>query len=164
MNTDSLSRKDEVNASLPLCRLPMIWPSDSIEGATKLLHTPEQASSAMGLYINAILWSVREHQHQLPRRNLHFNLTVEQFTYLSNNIASSSKEVIIRIGKAWSTLKRLSVIWKPDISDNTKKSFFRTTAESVLLYGSSNKTLASQHEVTLNGNYTKMLRSILNVS
>jgi len=51
----------------------------------------------------------------------------KQFTYHGSNITSSSKKVHTCIGKVWSALKRLSVIWKSDISDNTKKGFFRTT-------------------------------------
>jgi len=80
--------------------------SNAIEGATKLLHALEQAASGIGLNINA-------------KKTKHINIncpgdiyttsglalnSVKQFTYLGSNIASSSKEVLIRIGKAWSVL------------------------------------------------------------
>ncbi|XP_071958788.1 uncharacterized protein [Antedon mediterranea] len=89
---------------------------------------------------------------------------VDQFTYLGSNIASTAKDVDIRISKAWSALKRLTVIWKSNISNNMKKNFFKTTVESVLLYGSSTWTLTKKLENTLNGTYTRMLRAVLNVS
>ena len=45
-----------------------------------------------------------------------------------------------------------------------KRNFFRATIESVLIYDSVSWTLTKSLEKRLNGNYTRMLRTILNRS
>ena len=45
-----------------------------------------------------------------------------------------------------------------------KRSFFQAAAVSILLYGCTTWTLTKQLEKKLDGNYTKMLRAILNKS
>ena len=107
--------------------------SDLFEGAIMLLHALEHAASKIGLYINVKKTECMNVNCQgaILTRTGNFLKTVMEFTYLGSNIASSSKDVNTRIGKAWLALKRLSVIWKSNISNNIKKSFFRTTVESV---------------------------------
>ena len=83
--------------------------------------------------------------------------------YLSSNIVSTEKAVLIRISKAWSALDRLQTIWKSTLPEQIKKDFFRAVVESVLLYGSSAWTLTKRLESKLNGTYTRMLRVILNI-
>ena len=48
------------------------------------------------------------------------------------------------------------------IPDNMKRNFFRATVESVLIYGFVSWTLTKSIEKRLNGNYTRMMRAILN--
>ena len=57
---------------------------------------------------------------------------------------------------------RLSVIWQSDLIDKIKRSFFQ--AVSILLYGCTTWTLTKHMEKKLDGNYTRMLRAILNMS
>ena len=45
-----------------------------------------------------------------------------------------------------------------------KRSFFQAAVVSILLYGCITKTLTEQLEKKLDGNYTRMLRAILNKS
>ena len=70
----------------------------------------------------------------------------------------------IRIGKAWAALSKMSTIWKSNLKRKLKISLFRTTVETVLLYGSSTWTLTKAIERKLDGAYTRMLREALNVS
>ena len=58
----------------------------------------------------------------------------------------------------------MNSIWTFRLPDNMKRNFFRATVESVLIYGSVSWTLTNSLEKRLNGNYTRMLRSILNRS
>ena len=58
---------------------------------------------------------------------------------------------------------RLSVIWKSDLVDKMKQ-FLQAAIVSILLYGCTTKTLTKWLEKKLDGNYTKMLRAILNRS
>ena len=51
-----------------------------------------------------------------------------------------------------------------DLTDKIKRSFFQAVAVSILLYGCSTWTLTKRKEKKLDGNYTRMLRAILNKS
>ena len=66
--------------------------------------------------------------------------------------------------KAWIAINRLSSIWKSDLTDKMKCSFFQVAIVSILLYGCTTWTLTKQLEKRLYGNYTRMLRAILNKS
>ena len=59
---------------------------------------------------------------------------------------------------------RLSIIWKSDLTDTMKHSFFQAAVTSILLYGCTTWTLTKRLEKKLDGNYTRMLRAILNKS
>ena len=56
----------------------------------------------------------------------------------------------------------LSVIWKSDLTDKMKRSFFQAVVVSILLYGCTTWTLTKCMEKKLDGNYTRMLWAILN--
>ena len=66
--------------------------------------------------------------------------------------------------KAWTAINRLSIIWKSDLTDKMKRSFFQATVASILLYICTTWTLTKRLEKKLDGNYTRMLRAILNKS
>ena len=59
---------------------------------------------------------------------------------------------------------RLSIIWKSDLTDKMKRSFFQAAVVSILLYGCTTWTLTKRLEKKLDGNYTRMLRAVLNKS
>ena len=59
---------------------------------------------------------------------------------------------------------RLSVIWKSDLTDKMKRSFFQAAVVSILLYGCSTWTLTKLMEKKVDGNDTRMPRAILNKS
>ena len=59
---------------------------------------------------------------------------------------------------------RLSIIWKSDLTDKIKRSFFQAEVASILLYGCTTWTLTKRLEKKRDGNYTQMLRAILNMS
>ena len=58
----------------------------------------------------------------------------------------------------------LSIIWKSDLTDIMKRRFFQAVVVSILLYGCTTWTLTKRLEKKLDGNYTRMLRAILNKS
>ena len=62
------------------------------------------------------------------------------------------------------TFNRLSIIWKSDLTDKMKRSFFQAAVTFILLYGCTTWTLTKRLEKKLDGNYTRMLRAILNKS
>ena len=89
---------------------------------------------------------------------------VDKFTYLGSNVASIEKDIDTRLTKAWTAINRLSITWKSDLTDKMKRSFFQAAVASILLYGWTTWTLTKRLEKKLDGNYTRMLRAILNKS
>ena len=61
-------------------------------------------------------------------------------------------------------IDRFSIIWKSNQTDKMKRSLFQAAVVSVLLYGCTTWTLTKRLEKKLDGNYTRMLRAILNKS
>ena len=89
---------------------------------------------------------------------------VDKFTYLGSSISSTKTDIIMRLAKAWTVINRLSVIWKSDLTDKIKCSFFQAAVVSILLYGCTTWTLTKHMEKKLDGNYTRMQWAILNKS
>ena len=58
----------------------------------------------------------------------------------------------------------MHLVWKSSLSRQLKIRFFRATVESVLLYGSETWTLTKALKKRLDGTYTRLLRTALNVS
>ena len=76
----------------------------------------------------------------------------------------SKRYIETRLVKAWTAINRLSIIWKSDLTDEMKCSFFQAAVTSILLYRCTTWTLKKRLEKKLDGNYTRMLRAILNKS
>ena len=89
---------------------------------------------------------------------------VDKFTYLGSNVSSTKKDIDTQLTKAWTAIDRLSIIWKSDLTNKMKRSFFQAAVVSILLYGCTTWTLTKRLEKKLDGNYTRMLRAILNKS
>ena len=98
---------------------------------------------------------------------------VDKFTYLGSSVASTEKDIDTRLMKAWTATNRLLIIWKSDLTDKMKRSFFQAVVASILLYGCTTCillygcttcTLTKRLEKKLDGNYTRMLWAILNKS
>ena len=66
--------------------------------------------------------------------------------------------------KVWTAINKLSMIWKSDLTDKMKRSFFRAAVVSILLYGYTTWTLTKRLGKKLDSNYTRMLPAILNKS
>ena len=134
--------------------------------AETLLHSLERAAADIGLYINA-------HKTEYMCYNQTGDICtldgtplklVGKFTYLGSSVASTEKDIDTRLTKAWTAINRLSIIWKSDLTDKRKRSFFQAAVTSILLYGCTTWTLTKRLEKKLDGNYTRMLRVILNKS
>ena len=84
--------------------------------------------------------------------------------YLRSSVSSTKTDIDTWLAKAWTAIDRLLVIWKSDLTDKMKHSFFQTAVVLILLYGCTTWTLTKRMEKTLDGNYTRMLRAELNKS
>ena len=89
---------------------------------------------------------------------------VDKFTYLGSSVSSTEKDIDTRLTKAWTTINRLSIIWKSDLTSKMKRSFFQAAVVSILLYGCTTWTPTKWLKKKLDGNYTRMLGAILNKS
>ena len=89
---------------------------------------------------------------------------VDKFTYLGSSVSSTEKDIDTRLTKAWTVINRLSIIWKSDLTDKMRSSFFQTAVVLILLYGCTTWMVTKRLEKKLDGNYTRMLWAILNKS
>ena len=87
---------------------------------------------------------------------------VEKFNDLGSSVSSTETDINTRLAKAWTANDNLSVIWKSDLTDKMKRSFFQAAVVSIL-YGCITWTLTKLIEKKLDGNYIRMLQAILSV-
>ena len=125
-----------------------------------LLHSLEQAAAGIGLHVNAhkteyMCFNQAGDISTLDGTSLKL---VDKFTYLGSSVSSTKKKT--------STQRhgQLSIIWKSDLTDKMKHSFFQAAVVSILLYGCTTWTLTKWLEKKIDGNYTRMLWAILNKS
>ena len=89
---------------------------------------------------------------------------MDKFTYLGSSVSSTKIDIDTQLTKALTAINRLLIIWKSDLTDKMKHSFFQAAIVSILQYGCTTWTLTKWLEKKLDGNYTRMLRAILNRS
>ena len=130
------------------------------------LHSLERAAAGIGLHVNAhktefMCFNQKGDISTLDETSLKL---VDKFTYLGSSVSSTEKDIDTRLTKAWAAIDRLSIIWKSNLTDKMKRSFLQAAVVSILLYGCTTWTLTKRLEKKLYGNYTRMLRAILNRS
>ena len=134
--------------------------------AETLLHSFERAATGISLHVNAhkteyMCFNQAGDIAKLDGTSLRL---VDKSTYLGSRVSSTEKDIDTRQTKAWTAIDQLSIIWKSDLTDKRKRLFFQAAVVSVLLYWYTTWTLTKQLEKKLDGNYTRMLRAILNKS
>ena len=134
--------------------------------AETLLHSLERATAGIGLHVNAHKSEYMCYNQAGDISTLHGTSLklVDKFTYLGSSVSSTEKDIDTRLTKAWTAIDKLSIIWKSDLTDKMNGSFFQAAVVSILLYGCTIWMLTKQLEKKLDGNYTRMLRAILNKS
>ena len=65
----------------------------------------------------------------------------------------------MQLMKAWTAIDRLSIIWKSDLTDKMKRTFFQAAVVSILLYGCTTWMLTKRLEKKLDANYTRITRT-----
>ena len=134
--------------------------------AETLLHSLERAAADIGLHVNAhkteyMCFNQTGDISTLDGTSLKL---VDKFPYLGSSVSSTEKDIDTRLTKAWTAIDKLSTIWKSDLTDKMKRSFFQAVVVSILLYGCTTWTLTKRLKKKLDGNYTRILRAILNKS
>ena len=125
-----------------------------------LLHSLERATAGIGLH-EYMYYNQTGDISTLDWASLKL---LDKFTYLGSSVSSTEKDIDMRLTKAWTAIDKLSIIWKSNLTDKMKRSFFQAALVSILLYGCTTWTLTKRLEKKLDGNYTRMLRAILNKS
>ena len=114
--------------------------------AETLLHSLERAAASIGLHVNA-------HKTEYMCYNQTGDIStlegtplklVDKFTYLGSSVESTEKGIETRLTKAWTAINRQSIIWKSDLTDKMKRSFFQAAVTSILLYGCTTWTLTKR--------------------
>ena len=134
--------------------------------AETLKHGLERATAGIGLHVNAhkteyICFNQTGDISTLEETSLKL---VDKFTYLGSSVSSTKTDIDTRLTKARTAIDKLSVIWKSDLADKRKCSFFQAAVMSILLYRCTIWTLTKRREKKLDGNYTRMLGASLNKS
>ena len=95
--------------------------------AETLLHRLEQAAAAIGLHVNAhktkyMCFNQTGEFSTLDGTSLKL---VDKFTYLGSSVSSTEKDIDTWLTEAWTAIDKLSMIWKSDLTDKKKRSFFQ---------------------------------------
>ena len=123
------------------------------------LHCLERAAAGIGLHVNA-------HQTKYKCFNQTGDIStlngcalklVDKFTYLGSSVSSTEYDNDTRLAKTLTAIDRLLVVWKSDLTDKIKRSFFQVAVVSILQYGCTTWTLTKRMEKKLDVNYTRML-------
>ena len=134
--------------------------------AETLQHSMKRATGGIGLHDNA-------HKTEYMCFNQTGDIStlggsslklVDKFTYLGSCVSSTEKDIDTRLARAWTANDSLAVIWKSNLTDKMKHSFFQVAVVSTLLYGCTTWTQTKRTQKKLDVNYTRMLRAISNKS
>ena len=134
--------------------------------AETLLHNLERAAAGIGLDVNAhkTEYMFFNQTGDISTLNGSSLKLVDKFIYLGSSVSLTKTDIDMQLAKAWTAIKSLSVIWKSDLTDKMKRSFFQAAIVSILLYGCTTWMLTKRMEKKLDDNYIVMLRAILNKS
>ena len=122
--------------------------------AKTLLHGLERATAGIAIHVNA-------HKTEYMCYNQTGDISTldgtslklaDKFTYLGSSVSSTEKDIDTRLTKASTAIDRLSIIWKSDLTNKMKHSFFQAAVVSILLYGWTTWTLTKRLEKKLDGN------------
>ena len=105
--------------------------------AETLQHSLEQAVAGISLHVNAhkteyLCFNQTGDISTLDGTSLKL---VDKFTYLGSSVSSTEKDIDTRLTKEWTAINKLSIIWKSDLTNKMKRSFFQAAVVSILLYG-----------------------------
>ena len=94
--------------------------------AKTLLHSLEWAAAGVDLHVNVhqteyICFNQRGDISTLNGSSLKL---VDKFTHLGSSVSSTETDINMRLAMASTALYRLSVIWKSDLTNKMKLSFF----------------------------------------
>ena len=92
-----------------------------------LLHSLERVAAGIGLHVNAhkTEYMCYNHTGDISTLNGTSLKLVDKFTSLGSSVSSTKKDIDTQLTKAGTAIDRLSIIWKSDLTDKMKRSFFQ---------------------------------------
>ena len=116
--------------------------------AETLLHSLEGAAAGIGLYVNGHRTEYKcfTQTGYIPTLNGGALKLVDKSTYLGSSVSSTETDIDTWLAKARAVINRLSVIWKSDLTDKMKRSFFKAAVVSILQYWYTSCTLTKRME------------------
>ena len=101
--------------------------ANTLAQAKTLLYSLEWATAGIGLYVNAdkteyMCFNQRGDISTLNGSSLKL---VDKSTYQGSSVSSTETDINMWLAKAWTAIDRLSVIWKSDLTNKVKRSFFQ---------------------------------------
>ena len=105
--------------------------------AETLLHSLERAVAGIGLHVNAhkTEYMCFNQTGDISTLEGTFLKLVDKFTYLGSSVSSTEKAIDSWLTKVWTAIDKLSILWKSDLTDKMKRSFFQAVVVSILQYG-----------------------------
>ena len=113
-----------------------ITDADYADGIAILANTPNQAETllhSLERAVEGIGFHVKAHKTEYMCFNQAGDIStldgtslklVDKFTYLGSSVSSTEKDIDTLLTKAWTAIDKLSIIWKSDLTDKMKLSFF----------------------------------------
>ena len=128
-----------------------------------LHHSLEQVAESIDLHVNAdkMEYMCFNQEGAISTLNVGSLKLVDKFMYFSSSISSTESDVSIHLTKTWTSINRLTIIWKSDQYNKIKQGFFQAAAVSILLYGSTTCTPSICIEKKLDRNSTSYTEQIL---
>ena len=133
-----------------------ITDADYTDDIALLTNTPAQAqtllqSVGIGLDINTdkIEYICFDQRGDISTLKCGSLKLVNKFTHLSSRVSLTETDINPGLAKARIANDRLSVIWKSDLTDKIKRSFFQVGVVSILLYGCTTWMLTKRVEEKL---------------
>ena len=116
-----------------------------------LISVLVQNSTPMKIYVNLVL----------IYKILYINVMLSFNHSKCNFISFGSFRFLLNcLTKTWTAIDSFSIIWKSDLTDKMKRTFFQAAVVSILLYGCTTWTLTKRLKKKPDGNYTRMLRAL----
>ena len=132
-----------------------------------LASAPAQAETMLHR-LKTSRWGTSLHVNAHKTEYMCFNQTDDISTLNSSSLKLHRKPCLVNrdrhrhvTSKGMDCYERLLVVWKSDLTNKMKHSFFQTVVVSILLYWCTTWKLTKSMEKKLDGNYTRMLRAIL---
>ena len=99
--------------------------------AKTLLYSLEQAAAGIGLHVNAhkMEYMCFNQTGDISTLNSSSLKLVDKFTYLGSSVPSTKTDINMRLTKTWTVINRLLVIWKSDLTNKMKRSFFQAAID-----------------------------------